>query len=124
MTDPTAAIAAARAALVGVLMRDAYVVVRPTRVSDGGGGWTPGTPTTMSGIGVLEVTPRYLFEQNAASGQVQQRGKYQLRVPVTDTQILPADVLTIGGRTLRVVFTPTTSANSLTRLIGLDEVSQ
>ena len=122
MTDPTAAIAAARAALVGVLMRDAYVVVRPTRVSDGGGGWTPGTPTTMSGIGVLEVTPRYLFEQGGP--QVQQRGKYQLRVPVTDTQILPADVLTIGGRTLRVVFTPTTSANSLTRLIGLDEVSQ
>ena len=122
MTDPTAAIAAARAALMGVLMRDTYVVVRPTRISDGGGGWIPGTPTILSGIGVLEITPRYLFEQGGP--QVQQRGKYQLRVPITDNQILPADVLMIGGRVLRVVWTPAISANSLTRLIGLDEVSQ
>lgn len=109
----------ARAAVVSELMPDTYSITRTTSISDGGGGFTEGTTTTLTGPCGFAVNNGQLEQ---SGDQVQQRGSYRIRVPI-DADIRPTDPIQIFGRTFRIVWTPPVSALSLFRRIGLEEVS-
>ena len=92
----------ARQAVVDNLMPDTYTITRSTPVADGGGGFTDGAPTTISGVCGF-TTNNGQLEQGG--DHIQQRGTYRMRVPV-DAAIHPTDLPVLFGRTFRIVWTP------------------
>src|SRR5438046_1496170 len=83
------------------LMPDEYTITRTIQESDGGGTFTAGTTTTLTGKCGFAINNGKL-EQDGE--QLQQRGTYRIRVPV-DADILPTDTPIIFGRTFRIVWT-------------------
>lgn len=60
-------------------------------------------------------------KQEQGGDIVQERGQYQMTVPI-DADVLPTDRVTIQGRTFKVVWTPPATELSLGKQFGLEEV--
>ena len=100
-------------------MQDAVTINTPgTPVSDGAGGYTPGTSTTVTVNG-------WLRERSGAEAinadRLTEIGRYELWLP-HDQAIDATATVTIGGQVYRVVYAPAVSWMTPYRAIGLELV--
>lgn len=102
------------------LLTTDYSITRETLVSDGGGGLTPSGSTTITGDCTFSERGG---NTEWAPDRVQQRGSYIMKVAIS-ADLLPTDLVVIGGRTFRVVWTPPPAADALLRTVGLEELGR
>jgi hypothetical protein len=96
-------------------MPETVTITAVTLVDDGGGAQTETTTTTTSPGRLVAATGR-----EAEGDQLRERGDYRLYLPRAAV-ISGTSRVTIGGKVYRVVWTPTLTAYSSSRVIGLTE---
>lgn len=81
---------------------DSCIVQRPNRVSDGEGGYTLGTPTTVATV-ACRVSPLGNAAQESVIGEaVRAVAQYVVHLPA-ETDVRSDDRLVVGSRTFEVV---------------------
>lgn len=100
-----------------ILGDDCYILRPATPISDGGGGFTVGSPTT---IGPIACAFSEVSGDEATDAVIAVRGRYRLDVAVS-TDIRATDQVEVLGDIYDVTWTPPAGALALLRTIGLKD---
>jgi hypothetical protein len=98
----SAELTALRAAQAATFDQSAVIKRLPTFVSDGAGGATAGSPTTVATVACRVAPANVADTEMVAAAGVVSRQVWRVTVP-QGTDVRAADWLTIGGRTLDVM---------------------
>lgn len=96
-------------------MPDTCIVTTITQVPDGGGGYTE---TPVNATVACRFVPR--TGREVSGDQLREQGDYFLYIPKA-TIVANTAVITFGGKTYQVVYTPPNTGYSTSRVLGLKD---